>query len=360
MEFRPRALDDMVGTSLNGRSVLVTGHTGFKGAWLSLLLSMQKARVSGLSFDVETPRPLHALISDPLKDDLQLDIRDAPALAGAIERIAPEVVFHMAAQPLVRDSYRVPLETWTTNVIGTANLLEACRKIDCVKAVVVVTTDKCYENREWLHPYREIDRLGGHDPYSASKACTEILTASYRASYLKQGGVGLATARAGNVIGGGDFATDRLIPDAVRAFTADKPLVLRNPLATRPWQHVLEPLSGYLLLAGKLLSEPAGAFDTAWNFGPDADGNASVGSVAERFAALFGKGHVESLSAHSEPHEAGFLQLDSSRAKALLGWRTRWSLDEALQHAADWYRAWSRGEDIAKLMQRQIGIYFAD
>jgi len=319
------------------------------------------AKVVGISFDPGTTRPLFEILRPRLAllKDHQFDVRDGNACTAAFAEAAPSVVFHLAAQPLVRQSYRDPRETFQTNILGTANLLEACRQAGTVKAIVVVTTDKCYENREWEHPYRECDPLGGYDPYSASKACAEIVTASYRDSFLKQAGIAVATARAGNVIGGGDFSEDRLIPDAVRSFASDNPLVLRNPSATRPWQHVLEPLSGYLALAEKLLAEPNGNFDEAWNFGPDPNDNATVGDVARRFSDLWGAGQIEEMAAHDGPHEAGLLMLDSSKARERLGWKPRWDLDTALARTAEWYMAWHRGEDVAELTQRQIEDYFS-
>jgi CDP-glucose 4,6-dehydratase len=343
------------------RRVLVTGHTGFKGAWLTQCLRREGAEVCGISFDPSTPRFLHELLKPHpgVQADIQCDLRDFTSTARSVSEMQPSLVFHLAAQPLVRSSYRDPLETWSTNVLGTANLLEACRQPGTVKAVVIITTDKCYENREWVYPYRECDRLGGRDPYSASKACTEIVAASYRDSFLNDAGIAIATARAGNVIGGGDFAEDRLIPDAVRAFTSNMPLVLRNPSATRPWQHVLEPLSGYLALAEKLLSEPNGGFDTAWNFGPDANDNATVGTVAKCFSKLWGGGSVEEMATPGGPHEAGLLMLDSSKARTGLGWKPRWDLETALSRTAEWYQAWHCGEDVAELTRQQIEDYFS-
>jgi len=341
------------------KNILLTGHSGFKGSWLTAVLAGMEAKITGLSLESESSEALISLIRDNKLLDREIfgDIRDAGVCRLAIAETKPEVVFHLAAQPLVRRSYRDPLETWTTNVIGTANVLEACRQCQSVKAIVVVTTDKCYANKEWVHPYRESDRLGGHDPYSASKAGAELVAASYRDSYFREAGIQVATARAGNVIGGGDLAEDRLLPDAVRAFVRNTPLVLRNPQATRPWQHVLEPLSGYIALAERLLSTPAGGFDAGWNFGPNADGNASVGEVAEKFGHLWGDGQVECFENPHGPHEAGLLQLDNSMAKARLDWSPRWTLDEALRHTAEWYRAWYEKGDVYGLMQRQIERY---
>ncbi|MEA1938279.1 MAG: CDP-glucose 4,6-dehydratase, partial [Pseudomonadota bacterium] len=272
-------------TSLEGvydkRRVLVTGHTGFKGSWLALWLARMGANVTGLSLPPETT-PNHWDLLKPDIADIRGDIRDSVAVANAVQTAGPEIVFHLAAQPLVRRSYRDPLETWATNVMGTANLLEACRKSDSVRAIVVITTDKCYENMEWIWGYRENDRLGGHDPYSASKAGVELVASSYRKSFFSgKNAPLLATARAGNVVGGGDWSEDRLIPDLVRAIWSKTPLVIRSPYATRPWQHVLEPLSGYLMLGKKLL-EGDRRFADAWNFGPDDTGNQTVETVLTR------------------------------------------------------------------------------
>lgn len=346
--------------TFGGKNVVITGDSGFKGGWLAAVLDMAGAGITGLSFD---PDPPHAGISAltagiDFKARHQVDIRDAAATAGAIHDARPTVLFHLAAQPLVRRSYSNPLETWSTNVLGTAHVLEACRNVPSLKVVVVVTSDKCYENREWAHPYREVDRLGGHDPYSASKACAEIVAASYRESFLSTAGVGIATARAGNVIGGGDFAEDRLIPDAVRAFTHKIPLVLRNPAATRPWQHVLEPLGGYLRLAMKMSELPAGGFDEAWNFGPDQQGAATVGAIAESFASFWPGSCISRAADKHGPHEAGQLQLDNSKAKAKLGWSPRWNLQESLARTAEWYLCWHQAGNIAELTGRQIAAYF--
>jgi len=271
------------------------------------------------------------------------------------------VIFHLAAQPLVRESYRDPLGTFATNVMGTAHLLEAARTTPSVRAIVLITTDKVYENREWVYPYREIDPLGGHDPYSASKAASEIVAASYRRSFFGDASghpVRIATARAGNVIGGGDWATDRLIPDCLRAFEKEQPVVLRFPNAVRPWQHVLEPLAGYLRLAERLLSSKGDEFATAWNFGPDPSEDATVGDVASMTAQLWdNKASVAYASSPLDPHEAGLLRLDSTRAHMNLGWRPRWCLRQALEHTVNWHRAWIDGQDMGNISLRQIQAY---
>jgi CDP-glucose 4,6-dehydratase len=321
-----------------GRRVFLSGHTGFKGSWLALWLQELGATVTGVALDPATD-PNHWNLLQLTADDRRLDIRDAAALASAMAEAQPEIVFHLAAQPLVRRSYREPLETWSTNVMGTANLLEACRQTSSVRAIVIVTTDKCYENKEWPWGYRECDRLGGHDPYSASKAGAELVSASYRAAFFNApGSPAMATARAGNVIGGGDWSEDRLIPDLVRAVGAKRSLEIRSPNATRPWQHVLESLSGYLMLGQKLF-EGQRDFAQAWNFGPEPEGNRKVSEVL----GLMARDWPE-VSWHTtdqpQPHEANLLYLDSAKAHSLLQWRPVWQLDQALAATADWYRAW--------------------
>jgi CDP-glucose 4,6-dehydratase len=339
-----------------GRRVLLTGHTGFKGSWLALWLETLGATVTGIALDPET-QPSHWALAAPQVGDLRQDIRDAERLAAAVARHDPEIVFHLAAQPLVRRSYREPLDTWSTNVMGTANLLEACRKLPSLKAVVIVTTDKCYDNQEWERGYREDDRLGGHDPYSASKAATELLADSYRKAFFDPaGGALLATARAGNVVGGGDWSVDRLVPDLVRAVGAGRPLEIRSPRATRPWQHVLESLSGYLML-GQALLEGRKDKARAWNFGPDRDGNRTVEEVLGRMTAHW-PALVWQVSQSPQPHEAGLLYLDSSLAHEALGWRPVWPLEQTLAATAAWYRAWQEGGNI--LSREQLAAYVAD
>lgn len=335
----------LFGDAYRGRRVLLTGHTGFKGSWLAFWLTQLGASVTGIALPPETS-PNHW---DLLRLDIEehrLDIRDGEALANAIAAARPEIVFHLAAQPLVRRSYREPLETWATNVMGTANLLDICRRTDSVRAALVVTSDKCYENHEWVRGYRETDNLGGHDPYSASKAATELLVASYRASFMSSDDMPfVASARAGNVIGGGDWSEDRLIPDIVRSVQAGISLEIRSPHATRPWQHVLESLSGYLLLGRKLLERERG-FCEAWNFGPGPEGNQPVSAVMGRIAALWPElaWHVTDR-VHS--HEARLLYLDSGKAHAALKWQPVWGFDEALKNTVTWYQeCLSSGETI--------------
>jgi CDP-glucose 4,6-dehydratase len=336
-----------------GRSVLLTGHTGFKGSWLSLWLTELGAHITGIALSPETE--LNHWDSLGLSiDDRRIDVRDLTELQRVFEAANPEIVFHLAAQPLVRRSYRDPIDTWSTNVMGTANVLEACRCQASVKAVVVITTDKCYENQEWPWGYRENDRLGGHDPYSASKAAAEHVAASYRSSFFHlDSSPLLATARAGNVIGGGDWSEDRLIPDLIRAIDKEQSLEIRAPQATRPWQHVLESLSGYLLLGQKLLSGEKSCAE-AWNFGPEREGNRSVSEVLIKL-----KDHWETLRWHAtdqpQPHEANLLYLDSAKARSKLDWQPVWNLDTTLEKTAEWYRAWL--VDKAIISRRQLADY---
>lgn len=330
----------LFGGAYGGRRVLVTGHTGFKGSWLALWLRELGARVSGIALPPSTTPSHWELLGLADVDSREIDVRDGESIRRAVAEIDPEIVFHMAAQPLVRRSYRDPLETWSTNVMGTANVLEACRHAPGVRAIVVVTTDKCYENREWPWGYRETDPLGGHDPYSASKAAAELVAASFRSAFFGDR-VLVATARAGNVIGGGDWSEDRLLCDLVRAVAAGIELEIRSPDATRPWQHVLESLSAYLLLGQRLLAGEA-RFAGPWNIGPEPEANRRVADV---LAAL--RAHWPELSwrttAQPQPHEANLLYLDAAKAKALLGWQTVWRLDEGLRRTADWYRAYLGG-----------------
>jgi CDP-glucose 4,6-dehydratase len=345
----------------NQKSVFLTGHTGFKGSWLSLWLGMLGAKVHGYSLAPPTCPSLFevAKIKELFSSQRRGDVKDFSYLSEALKVTEPEVVFHLAAQPLVRESYADPLETFATNVMGTANLLEAIKGVDSVKAVVIITTDKVYENKEWNYPYREVDRLGGRDPYSASKAACEIVVDSYRQSFFTVSSsqpVAIATARAGNVIGGGDWAKDRLVPDCLKAFEKREPVVLRYPKAVRPWQHVLEPLSGYLKLAEQLcLSDK---MPTAWNFGPDFTGDCSVGEIAQKLARLWGEGaSVQMNTQENHPHEAGLLRLDITQARTQLPWQPLWSVDEALQVTVEWHQAWLGGENMQNYCQRQIQIY---
>ncbi|MND79987.1 CDP-glucose 4,6-dehydratase [compost metagenome] len=344
-----------------GKRVLLTGHTGFKGSWLALWLQELGAEVSGFALDPGTDPSLFELarVGTGLKD-VRGDLRDLGALLELVAEVQPEIVLHLAAQPLVREGYRDPLGTYSSNVIGTLNLLEAIRQIGGVRACVLVTTDKVYANQEWAWPYRESEALGGHDPYSSSKACCELLAQSYAASFFAPGrynehGLALATARAGNVLGGGDFAPERLIPDVLKAWSANAPVTLRYPQAVRPWQHALEPLAGYLQLAARLFEEGP-AFSGAWNFGPGEADMCSVGEVVSLLAKRWPQAAGLRVEA-SDLHEAGLLRLDSSRARQLLGWRTRWSLKECLQHTLDWHVAWKSGDDMRAVTLDQLNLY---
>ena len=360
--------------SWRGKRVFLTGHTGFKGGWLALWLASRGATVRGYALDPSTDPSLFttARIASNLgaispENDIRGDIRNPATLEPALHDFAPEVVFHMAAQPLVRASYADPIGTYETNVIGTARVLDAIRRASSVKAVVSVTTDKCYENKETLRPYRETDPLGGYDPYSSSKACAEIVSAAYRQSYFpveklgKPGShhVALATARAGNVIGGGDWSPDRLIPDLVRGFLAGQPVRIRRPHAIRPWQHVLDPLAGYIALAEHLLSPDAARYATAFNFGPAQDDAQPVQWIAEKMTASWGDGAKWVLDDSDAPgvHEAGYLMLDASRARAELNWHPRLSLETALEWLIAWYRAWQSGADMHAFTLAQIAAY---
>ncbi len=342
-----------------GKRVFLTGHTGFKGGWLALWLADMGAEVHGYALAPPTDPNLFtaANLQDRLARSTIADIRDAETLARAMQAARPDIVLHLAAQPLVRYSYAAPVETYAVNVMGTVNLLEAVRQTPGVKAVVNVTTDKCYENREWVWPYREYEAMGGFDPYSSSKACSELVTAAYRRSFLEPAGIHLASARAGNVIGGGDWAVDRLVPDFLRALDAGQTLAIRSPLATRPWQHVLEPLSGYLMLAERLFTEGQ-CFAEAWNFGPEETDAKPVQWIVEYLCSQVPDAAWQ-CDAAPQPHEANMLKLDSAKAKAMLGWRPRWNLQTALDMTLAWHQAWKQGSDMAATSAQQIQAYEA-
>jgi CDP-glucose 4,6-dehydratase len=340
-----------------GRRVVVIGNTGFKGTWLSLWLHRLGATVVGVSLPPPTDPSLHALAHlAKLVPTVHSDIRDFHAVQAVLDELKPEIVFHLAAQALVRLSYRLPLETYATNVMGTAHVLEAIRLLPSVRSVVIVTSDKCYEDRQWPWAYRETDAMGGFDPYSSSKACAELVTAAYRRSFLDR--VGIATARAGNVIGGGDWAPDRLLPDCMRALAAGEPIAIRHPEAIRPWQHVLEPLDGYLLLAEHLALDGAD-FSDAWNFGPaDADAR-PVGWIADRIVEQWGDGATWCHNPGDAAHETTSLKVDASRARMRLGWAPRLSLQHALCWTIEWHRRLTDGEPALALMDEQLSRYGA-
>lgn len=338
------------------RPVLVTGHTGFKGSWLSFLLKALGAKVSGYSLAPSSRPNLFELtgLENEINNHFIGDVRELGDLKKAIDCSQPEVIFHLAAQPLVRESYRYPLTTWSTNVMGTVNLIEAARNSSTVKAIVVVTTDKCYENKEWAWGYRENDPLGGHDPYSASKACAEIVADSYRRSFLASSNILIATARAGNVIGGGDWSLDRLIPDLVRAFSSSEKLIIRNPQATRPWQHVLDALGGYIILAEKLLSKDISSAK-AFNFGPEKSDNRSVEELLKEIQLIWPTLSWDYDDNAEALHEATYLYLDSSLAISELSWKPAWHFVEAVKRTTEWYQSYFDDPTSAiKITRKQI------
>ena len=345
-----------------GKKVFITGHTGFKGGWLSLWLQHLGSEVTGYALQPPTTPNLFeaARVAERMTSTIG-DIRNASGLAQAMREAGPEIVIHMAAQPLVRRSYADPVETYSTTIMGTVHMLEAVRQTPSVRAVVNVTTDKCYENREWIWGYRENEPMGGFDPYSSSKGCAELVTSAYRNSFFSQPTqdghrVSLASARAGNVIGGGDWAADRLIPDILHAINDGRPVLIRNPHATRPWQHVLEPLSGYLRLAEALYTQGS-AFAEAFNFGPAEEDAKPVQWIVERFTRYWGNDASWRLDAGEHPHEANYLKLDCSKARAMLGWRPRWNLDQTLQAICTWHKAHQNQQDMRSLCLQQISDY---
>ncbi len=346
-----------------GKTILVTGDTGFKGSWLSLWLHEMGAAVTGLALSPNTePSHFELVRLKNLITHIEGDIRDPEAVKKAFDIAKPEIVFHLAAQALVRDSYDDPKKTFDTNIGGTVNVLEAVRRSPTVKVAVVITSDKCYENREWVWGYRENDPMGGHDPYSASKGATEIVCSAYLRSYFDQSGrgphIGFATVRAGNVIGGGDWAKDRIIPDCVRALTDDMPIVIRNPYATRPWQHVLDPLSGYLLLGRRLLDDPI-RFSGAWNFGPRSSDQITVKELAERFIASWGSGSIQTQWSSEKPsHEAHLLHLNIDKAVFELNWHSCLDSSGAINWTVEWYKNWHHGkENMRSVSFEQINRY---
>jgi len=336
-----------------GKKVLVTGHTGFKGSWLSIWLQHLGAKVVGVSLDPPTEPSLYQQANVAAgMTSLREDIRNGSAIKQLFQQYQPEIVFHLAAQPLVRYSYKKPVETYETNVMGTLHVLEAIRSIDTVQASILITTDKCYENREWYWGYREIDPMGGHDPYSSSKGATELLIASYRESYLSN----IASARAGNVIGGGDWAEDRIIPDIIRAFQQNKIVEIRNPHAIRPWQHVLEPLSGYMQLAEQIIDNSE-EYAEAWNFGPKEEDAKPVEWIAEQMAKQWGNSANWKIDQANHPHEANYLKLDCSKAHAKLNWEPKWNLQTALQKIIEWHKLDPSTGNYKKICIEQIEEY---
>ena len=335
-------LEGLFNSIYSGKKVLITGHTGFKGSWLALWLKMMGADVYGYSLESLTNINHISLLDLEMEEEIA-DIRNLEKFNSFIERTKPDIVFHLAAQALVRESYLNPIETYSTNVMGTLNVFEACRKADSVRAIVNVTSDKCYENKEWIWGYRENDSMGGYDPYSSSKGMSELLTASYRNSFFntseygKKHSILLGSGRAGNVIGGGDWAKDRLIPDIVKSAAKNQPVTIRNPLATRPWQHVLEPLSGYLMLGWKLL-EGKKDFASGWNFGPDLHSNLSVGEITQLAKKEWADIATKENSDISEHHEANLLMLDCSKANKILKWNSVWNIDKTIQKTINWYK----------------------
>jgi len=353
-------LEDLVKGSWRGKRVLITGHTGFKGSWLSLWLTQLGAEVIGFSLPAETPSLFRQARIDELVTHVEGDVRDVDAVEAAVTAARPDVVFHLAAQPLVRLSYDRPVETFATNVQGTVHLLDACRRMPTIKAVVCITSDKCYENREWVWPYREIDPMGGHDPYSASKGAAEIVISAYRRSYFSaEESPRVASVRAGNVIGGGDWASDRLIPDIVRAMIAGESPLIRSPNSIRPWQHVLEALGGYLMIAMRLLDRRDGAAD-AWNFGP-AEGDARpVSWIADYLTRAWGRaGWTNGAVDDGRVHEANILKLDCAKARTQLGWKPIFSIETALERVVEWHRHVASGGDARAITLSQLADYGA-
>lgn len=344
------------------KRVFITGHTGFKGSWLSLWLQRHGALVTGYSVDVPTTPSLFGIarVADGMQS-MMGDIRDLDCLSSALSGFNPEIVFNMAAQSLVRDSYTNPVETYSTNVMGTVHVLEAARHCRNVRAVINVTSDKCYENREWLWGYRENEAMGGYDPYSSSKGCAELVTAAYRRSFFEVNepnhpGIALASVRAGNVIGGGDWAKDRLIPDIMRAVMEGRSVRIRRPRAVRPWQHVLEPLNGYLILAEKLWSKDS-RYAEGWNFGPMDEDTRPVSWIIEKITSLWGEGARWEQDNAQHPHEANFLKLDSSKARTLLAWQPKLDLETAVTWVVDWYKGYHTKQDMRIFTDQQIGRF---
>jgi len=342
------------------KRVYLTGHTGFKGSWLSLWLSSMGAEVKGYALKPETIPNLFevANVSEKIQSEIG-DIRDLVQLRTSMQDFNPDILIHMAAQPLVRLSYKEPVDTYDTNVMGTVKVLEAARSCSNLKAIVSVTTDKCYENKEWIWGYREDEAMGGHDPYSSSKGCAELVTSAYRRSFMQEKGIGLASARSGNVIGGGDWSDDRLIPDILNAFENKQAVIIRNPKSTRPWQHVLEPLSGYLVLAQHLYNDPQD-YAEGWNFGPKDEDAKPVDWILDKMVDKWQGNASWQLDNDSHPHEAGFLKLDISKAKSKLNWQPTWQLEKTLERTTQWHQMWLNKVDMQHICLNEINDYMRD
>jgi len=342
------------------KRVFLTGHTGFKGSWLSLWLQDMGATVKGYALEPSTSPSLfdEAKVAEKIESEIG-DIRNLEQLQACMIAFNPDILIHMAAQPLVRLSYKEPVETYEINVMGTVKVLEAARECPNLKAIVSVTTDKCYENKEWVWGYREDEAMGGYDPYSSSKGCAELVTSAYRLSFMQEQGIGLASARAGNVIGGGDWSDDRLIPDILNAFEKEQAVIIRNPKSTRPWQHVLEPLSGYLVLAQNLYEDPQ-AYAEGWNFGPKDEGAKPVDWILDEMVEQWQGDASWQLDDNDHPHEAGFLKLDISKAKARLQWQPTWHLEEALERIIQWHQAWLNKDNMQYICLTEINDYMRD
>ena len=340
------------------KRVLVTGHTGFKGSWLSIWLTKMGAKVCGYALAPEKTPNLYneARIETKIKSFFE-DIKTYETLSKVILEFKPEIILHLAAQPIVSQSYINPVETYHTNLMGTVNILNASKKAECVRVLLNVTTDKVYENKEWCWQYRETDRLGGHDPYSSSKACSELITDSFRKSYYKDLGIGLASARSGNVIGGGDWSKDRIIPDIVKAFNEERSLKIRNPKAVRPWQYILDTLNGYLILVENLHSN-AEKYSQSWNFGPTSEGEKSVQWIGNRIAELWGIRNYKPVNQPNALHETQSLKLDSSKARNLLRWSPVYDINSALEHTVHWYKSWLNKADAYEICSKQIDEYY--
>lgn len=358
-------MKELFNSIYKNRKVLITGHTGFKGSWLCLLLHKLGADVYGYALEAPTNPSLfeESGIANLITSEIG-DIRDSEHLSRFMQQVRPEIVIHMAAQPLVRESYKIPVDTYAINVMGTVNLLEACRLTPGIKAIVNVTTDKCYENREWHWGYRENEAMGGYDPYSNSKGCSELVTAAYRDSYFNSAtyadhGVALASARAGNVIGGGDWAADRLVPDFIRSIVNGEIIKIRSPYAIRPWQHVLEPLTGYLTLGAKLFYEGA-KYAEGWNFGPEDKDAKNVEWITSTLCKLWGDNAGYEIDTNPQPHEANYLKLDCSKAKAELDWSPKWDIKTTLNSIVEWHKAYLNKENIRKITERQIDQYIGE